>query len=166
MIFFIFTVFLVANAKECNFDECASCTLVNANPTYYPELADVVCGSIAQCCNSDFPIELKKFVGHIGELKNKKLDDDMKTILDQKLAKISTQARAVAEERATLVEISEDGTSKLLPNYIKYKSTSSNLEDKVTYIFSKNADYDHPDGKTKHDIESIKQIQELNEGGL
>ena len=56
-----------------------------------------------------------------------------------------------------MVEISEDGTSKLLPNYTKYKSTSSNLEDKVTYIFSKNADYDHPDGKTKHDIESIKE---------
>ena len=52
----------------------------------YPDLKSL-CASMKDCCASTYQVDLKKVIGNYGGLVNKKLDEEFKKLLDQRIAK-------------------------------------------------------------------------------
>ena len=100
-----FFCLLAVQAEKCTFDECVSCSFVDANPTckwfcglkagfcfqnnhfflVYPDLKSL-CASMNDCCASSYQVDLKKVIGNYGGLVNKKLDEEFKKLLDQRIS--------------------------------------------------------------------------------
>ena len=50
----------------------------------YPDLKSL-CASMKDCCASSYQVDLKKVIGNYGGLVNKKLDEEFKKLLDQRI---------------------------------------------------------------------------------
>ena len=51
----------------------------------YPDLKSL-CASMKDCCASSYQVDLKKVIGNYGGLVNKKLDEEFKKLLDQRIS--------------------------------------------------------------------------------
>merc|ERR1712131_515131 len=105
-----FFCLLTVQAEKCTFDECVSCSFVDANPTFYPDLKSL-CASMKECCASSYQVDLKKVIGNYGGLVNKKLDEEFKKLLEQRLETAEVEMR-VAEKK--LLSRDENDNSDLV----------------------------------------------------
>jgi len=144
-----FFCLLAVQAEKCTFDECVSCSFVDANPTFYPDLKSL-CASMKDCCASSYQVDLKKVIGNYGGLVNKKLDEEFKKLLDQRI----TQETAKVEMRLAekkLFSRDENDNSDLVQSSPKGKFVP--FEKKNTYIGI----------KTVEDINNMKPVKNLEE---
>merc|ERR1712131_319171 len=144
-----FFCLLAVQAEKCTFDECVSCSFVDANPTFYPDLKSL-CASMKDCCASSYQVDLKKVIGNYGGLVNKKLDEEFKKLLEQRISLETAKVEMrVAEKK--LFSRDEDDNSDLVQSSPKGKFVP--FDQKNTYIGI----------KTVEDIKNMKPVKNLEE---
>merc|ERR1712131_113886 len=144
-----FFCLLAVQAEKCTFDECVSCSFVDANPTFYPDLKSL-CASMKNCCASSYQVDLKKVIGNYGGLVNKKLDEEFKKLLEQRISLETAKVEMrVAEKK--LFSRDENDNSDLVQSSSKGKFVP--FEKKNTYIGI----------KTVEDMQNVKPVKNLED---